>query len=341
MRVRWRSFELPNRVVFEEETLNLTYGKFTAEPFERGFGTTVGNSLRRILLSSIEGAAVTKIKIQGVKHEYTSIEGIVEDVTDMILNIKQLLIKLHKKDEVMMTLKSNKKGEVTAANITEDSRFEIVNPELHICTLTKDVDFHMNLWARRGRGYVTAEENIEDEPEIGIIPVDSIFSPIRRVKFSTENTRVGKMTDYDRLIMEIITDGTVDPKMALIEAAKIMRKHLNPFIQYTELGESFHSKQEIGFEDTSLEEEYPVKEPVEGVERETSEPGEDILSREISELNLGNRAMNGLRNAFIDTIGKLIQLTEEELRNLPKLGATSVTKIKESLGEHGLSLKNA
>lgn len=336
MRKKWRSFELPNRVMFEDETLTDGYGKFVAEPFERGFGVTVGNGLRRVLLSSIEGAAVTKVKIEGVQHEFDSIDGVVEDIPNLVLNLKHLLIQIHSDEEVEMTLKVSKDGEVTAADITEDSKFEIVNPDPHICTLAKKVDLHITMWARKGRGYVTAEENMQGEQEIGIIPVDSIFSPIRRVKYSTENTRVGKMTNYDRLIMEIWTDGTVEPKMALVEASKILRMHLNSFVQFPTLGEP--TKVNV---DTlpSVEDE----EEDEDLEGETAEVEDDmdseLLNQEISELELPNRALNCLKNASVKTVGKLLQITEEELKSLPKLGKTSVKQIKEALDNHGLSLR--
>ncbi|MHC4600662.1 MAG: DNA-directed RNA polymerase subunit alpha, partial [Planctomycetota bacterium] len=236
MRIRWRNLEIPSRVVCEEESREERYGSFLAEPFERGFGVTVGNSLRRILLSSIEGTAVTSVKIDGAKHEFSTLSGVVEDVTEIVLNVKKLLVRLHTDQPKTLRLEIKKKGNVTAADITEEADVEVVNPDLHICTLTDSKPFAMEMNLRRGRGYVTAEENEAEEQEIGTIPVDSIFSPVLRVKFWTENTRVGKMTNYDRLHMEIWTDGTVSPEDALVEASKILRKHLNPFVQFSQLG---------------------------------------------------------------------------------------------------------
>ncbi|MHC4778923.1 MAG: DNA-directed RNA polymerase subunit alpha, partial [Planctomycetota bacterium] len=223
MRIRWRNLEIPSRVVCEEESRQDQYGSFIAEPFERGFGVTVGNSLRRVLLSSIEGTAVTSVKIDGAEHEFSTLPGIVEDVTEIVLNVKKLLVRLHTDQPKTLKIEVKKKGEVTAADIVEEAEVEIVNPDLHICTLADSRPFTMELNVRRGRGYVTAEENDAEEQEIGVIPVDSIFSPILRVKFWTENTRVGKMTNYDRLHMDIWTDGTVTPEDALVEASKILR----------------------------------------------------------------------------------------------------------------------
>ncbi|RME74911.1 MAG: DNA-directed RNA polymerase subunit alpha [Planctomycetota bacterium] len=351
MRVRWRTFELPNRVNFEELTQN--YGKVIAEPFERGFGTTVGNSLRRILLSSIEGAAITKVQIKGVDHEYTSIDGIREDVEDIILNLKEVLLKMEVREEIQFTLKAEKKGIVTAGNIIEDHRFQVINKDHYICELVKDLDLEMTLWAKKGRGYVTAEENSQGESEIGIIPLDSIFSPIRRVKYYTEDTRVGKITDYDRLIMEIWTDGTVDPKTALTEAAKIMRKHLNSFVQYTELGEPFHGSSESGewmesteelvsqISEAANESIADLKEDKK-VEKETpKEESNDIRSQSVEILNLGKRSMNGLEYSKIKTIGELISFTKEDLLKLPKIGKKSVDEIEEKLNEIGLTFKES
>ena len=238
MRIRWRGLELPCRVVRDEQVSTDTYGKFTAEPFERGFGTTVGNSLRRILLSSLEGAAVTHIKLKGADHEFCSLPGVMEDVTDIILNIKSLIVKLDADEPKEMKLSANKAGAVTAGMIEADPSITVVNKDLVIATLTEDVEFEMTLTVDKGRGYVTASENIADveEQEIGLIAVDSIFSPVTRVRYATEDARVGQKTDYDRLILEIWTNGTITPEMALVEASKILRKHLNPFVQYFELG---------------------------------------------------------------------------------------------------------
>src|SRR5947208_1713636 len=236
MRIRWRGLELPNRVGSDRSTLTDTYGKFMAEPFERGFGVTVGNSLRRILLSSLEGSAVTRVKIQGVQHEISTIPGVVEDVTDIILNIKSLVVKNASDQPRTIRIERQERGVVTAAHIITDEAVQIINPEHIIATLTDDVPFVVEMRVENGRGYRMAEENVEQEREIGVIPVDSSFSPVVRVKHEIEDTRVGQRTNYDKLVMEIWTNGTVSPQMALVEGAKILRKHLNPFIQYAEPG---------------------------------------------------------------------------------------------------------
>src|SRR5262249_1855422 len=238
MRIRWRGLELPSRVQRDEQVATETYGKFTAEPFERGFGTTIGNSLRRILLSSLEGAAVTHIRLKGADHEFSSLNGVMEDVTDIILNVKSLIVKLDADEPKEMRLATRKAGPITGAMIEADSAISVINKDLVLATLTEDVHFEMTLTVEKGRGYVTAAEHLagQDEQELGLIAVDSIYSPVTRVRYSTEDARVGQKTDYDRLILEIWTNGTVTPEMALVEASKILRKHLNPFVQYFELG---------------------------------------------------------------------------------------------------------
>src|SRR3982751_6775312 len=247
MRIRWRGLELPSRVIRDHHISTDTYGKFFAEPFERGFGTTVGNSLRRILLSSLEGAAVTHIRLKGAEHEFASLPGVMEDATDIILNIKSLIVKLDGDDQKEMRLHTKKAGAITAGMIEADPAVTIINKDLVIATLTEDVTFDMTLTVGKGRGYVTAAENIEDteEQEVGLISVDSIYSPVTRVRYSTEDARVGQKTDYDRLMLEIWTNGTITPEMALVEASKILRKHLNPFVQYFELGSDTASDEAI------------------------------------------------------------------------------------------------
>src|SRR5437764_7337542 len=236
MRIRWRGLELPNRVVSDRSTLTDTYGKFSVEPFERGFGVTVGNSLRRILLSSLEGSAVTRVKIQGVQHEISTIPGVVEDVTDIILNIKSLVVKNMSDQPRTIRIDRHERGVVKGKDIITDADVQIFNPEHVIATLNADVPFVMEMTVENGRGYRTADENVQKEREIGVIPVDSSFSPVIRVKHEIEETRVGQRTNYDRLVLEIWTNGTVTPQMALVEGAKILRKHVNPFIQYAEPG---------------------------------------------------------------------------------------------------------
>src|SRR5438876_9383348 len=236
MRIRWRGLELPNRVVCDRSTLTDTYGKFCAEPFERGFGVTVGNSLRRLLLSSLEGSAITRVKIQGVQHEITTIPGISEDVTDIILNIKSLVVKNLTDQTKTIRIEKRQHGVVRGSDVIADETVQIINPEHVLATMTDDVPFVVELTVENGRGYHTADENAGHEREIGVIPVDSSFSPVVRVKYEIEDTRVGQRTNYDKLVMDIWTNGTVSPQMSLVEGAKIMRKHLNPFIEYSEPG---------------------------------------------------------------------------------------------------------
>lgn len=325
MRIRWRGFELPARVVPERETLTSTYGKFVAEPFERGFGTTVGNSLRRVLLSSLEGAAITTVHIEGVQHQYSTLDGIVEDVTDIILNIKQIRVRLHSEAPKVLRIDRRTRGEVTAGDMQADPDVEIVNPELHIATLTEDVDFIVEMGARRGRGYATAEENTKAEQEIGVIPVDSLFSPVRRVSYRAEDTRVGQLTDYDRLTLEVWTDGTVSPEMALVEGARILRKHLDPFILYFELGQEVPGEQE----DRG------------GLRRETRQISDELerkLNMTVEELDLSVRAQNCLESENIQTVRDLIAKAETELLAVRNLGKTSLADIKEKLAKLGLTL---
>src|SRR4051812_36201760 len=236
MRIRWRGLELPSRVVCNREKLTDTYGEFHVEPFERGFGHTVGNSLRRILLSSLEGSAVTTIKIQGVQHEFSSIPGMVEDITDLVLNIKGLVVKNHSEASRTLRIELERRGVVTAADIIHDESVEIIDPEHILCTLTDDVPFVLEMTVENGRGYRPAAEGHTEDLEIGAIPIDAIFSPVTRVEYHVENTRVGQRTNYDKLLLKIWTTGTLGPEMALVEAAKILRKHLNPFVQYYEPG---------------------------------------------------------------------------------------------------------
>ena len=323
MRIRWRGLELPNRVVSDRGTLTDTYGKFTAEPFERGFGVTVGNSLRRILLSSLEGSAVTQIKIQGVQHEITTIPGVVEDVTDIILNVKSLVVKNSAEGPRTIRIDRHERGVVTAANIITDEAVQIINPEHILATLTDDVPFVMELKVENGRGYRTADENSPAEREIGVIPVDSSFSPVVRVKYDIEDTRVGQRTNYDKLVMEIWTNGTITPQMALVEGAKIMRKHLNPFIQYAEAGP------EIPIESTA--EAASTGEPV---DHET----ERKLNMSLAELELSVRATNCLESEGITTVRDLVIRTDEELLEVRNFGETTLREVKQKLEERGMHL---
>jgi len=326
MRIRWKGLELPTRVVLDQATATPMYGQFMAEPFERGFGVTIGNSLRRILLSSLEGAAVTGVKIEHVLHEFSSIDGVIEDVTDIILNIKGLVVRLEGNEPRTVTLEASQAGPVTAGMIETDPNVEVVNKDHPICTLSKNMKFVMELRVAKGRGYVTAEENTpEGDQEVGYIPVDSLFSPVVRVRYRTEDTRVGQRTNYDRLVLEIWTNGTVAPDMALVEAAKILRKHLNPFVEYFQPGE------ELGAEAPA-----PVEEAV-GAEEYISEL-ERKLAMPIAQLELSVRASNCLESENIMTVGQLVRLSEEDLLAIRSFGKTSLREVKRKLADLGLSL---
>jgi DNA-directed RNA polymerase subunit alpha len=326
MRIKWKGLELPTRVVPDAATHSLQYGQFMAEPFERGFGVTIGNSLRRILLSSLEGAAVTGVKIEGVGHEFSSIEGVIEDVTDVVLNIKGLVVRLEGNEPRVVTLEANEAGPVTAGMIKTDPNVQIVNANHPICTLSKKMRFSMELRVEKGRGFVMADENTpEGDQEVGYIPVDALFSPVTRVRYRTEDTRVGHRTNYDRLVLEIWTNGTVSPEMALVEAAKIMRKHLNPFVEYFQPGE------EVLPEAPAAEEEMPgAEEYISELERKLATP--------ISGLELSVRASNCLESENIMTVGQLVRLSEDELLHIRSFGKTSLREVKRKLADLGLSL---
>ena len=327
MRIRWRGLELPSRVVRDQQVSTDQYGRFTAEPFERGFGTTVGNSLRRILLSSLEGAAVTHIQIKGAEHEFSSLPGVMEDVTDIILNVKTLVVKLDADDTKEMRLTARKAGPVTAGMIESDPSITIINKDLVIATLTEDVAFDMTLTVSKGRGYVTASENTGDleDQEIGRIAVDSLYSPVSRVRYATEDARVGQKTDYDRLILELWTNGTLSPEMALVEASKILRKHLNPFVQYFELGSDTASEDAIaGMRDANRAQMDPEM--------------EQKLNMTIQELDLSVRANNCLESAKIGGVRDLVKKTDADLLKVRSFGKTSLREVKRKLADMGLSL---
>jgi DNA-directed RNA polymerase subunit alpha len=324
MRIRWRNFELPSQVRLEKETATNSYGKFVVEPFEKGFGTTIGNGLRRVLLSSIEGTAVTWVKIDGVVHEFSTIPGVLEDVTQIVLNIKKLRVKMHTDAPTTLRVDMSKAGEVRAEAIEGDHHVEIANRDLKICTLTDNVRFFCEMQVKKGRGYVTAEENVTEEMEVGTIPVDSIFSPVHRVKYSIENTRVGKSTDYDRLVLEIWTDGTVTPEMALVEASKIYRKHLNPFVQYFEL------KEDLAVEGGVL--------APEGDESAKKKEMAELLGKSIDMLELSVRAKNCLDSENITILRDLVSMTEAELLKVRNFGKTSLKEVKSKLQALGLTL---
>ncbi len=329
MRVTWRGLELPTRVERDTIVSSDNYGRFFIEPFERGFGTTIGNSLRRILLSSLEGSAVTSIKISGVNHEFSSIKGVMEDVTDIILNIKSLIIRLHSPGPKTMNVSANKAGVLTAADIVADPAIEVINKDLVLATLTEDVNFNMEMVVENGRGYIPASERIQDtdrfDQEIGRIILDAVYSPVTRVRYTTENTRVGQRTNYDKLILEIWTNGTITPEMALVEAAKILRKHVNPFVQYFELGEETVTASQIS-------------EEVESEEQAVNEELTQKLAMPIQELELSVRASNCLESAKTETVGQLAKMTEADLLKIRSFGKTSLREIKRKLADIGLSL---
>lgn len=319
MHIRWRGLELPSQVTCEAETLSSTYGKFIAEPFERGFGTTVGNGLRRILLSSLEGSAVTQIKVHNAQHEFTTIEGVMEDLTDIVLNIKSLVVKNYGESTKVLRVERNTAGVVTAADIETDEAVEIINKDLVIATLTADVPFIVEMVVENGRGYVSATEHGKNIQEIGIIPIDSVFSPVTRVRYEVEETRVGQVTNYDKLTMEIWTDGSVGPEMALVESAKILRKHLTPFVQYTELGPQVHS-------------------PARGGGVSADGALEAKLSMPLADLNLSVRAGNCLESENILTVRDLVSRNEDQLLEVRNFGETTLAEVQQKLRELGLHL---
>ncbi len=322
MRMRWQGLELPSRVVRDEKVSTGSYGRFVIEPFEQGFGTTIGNSLRRVLLSSLAGAAVTSVKIEGVAHEFRSIDGVLEDVTDILLNIKGIVLKLTGADRKTMTVRRDTVGEVRAGDIVSDPAVTIANPDHLIATLTANVAFQAEMTVATGRGYATVSDNRSPEQVLGVIPIDSIFSPVLRVRYRTEDMRVGQRTNFDRLILEVWTKGTVTPEDALVEAGMILRKHLNPFVMYHELGgETVHSAKPVAqaasSEDTALAE---------------------LLSKPVSVLNLSARANNCLEAARVCTLRELVTKTVADLLRFRSFGKTSLHEVQRKLDEKGLSL---
>jgi len=320
MHIRWRGLELPSQVTCDVASLTRTYGKFSAEPFERGFGTTIGNGLRRILLSSLEGSAVTQIKIQNAQHEFTTIPGVLEDVTDIVLNIKSLVVKNHGDSTKVLRVERNTAGEIRGSDIETDETVTVINKDLIIATLTEDVPFVVEMVVENGRGYVPSTEQGENTQEIGIIPIDAIFSPITRVRYHVEETRVGQKTNYDKLTVEVWSDGSVNPEMAIVEAAKIMKKHLTPFVQYTELGPQVHSAMR-GPQVLGDETELDAK-----------------LNITIAELNLSVRAANCLETESIMTVRDLVTRTEDHLLEVRNFGETTLAEVQQKLRELNLHL---
>ncbi|WP_033827265.1 DNA-directed RNA polymerase subunit alpha [Bacillus andreraoultii] len=292
------------------------YGKFVVEPLERGYGTTLGNSLRRILLSSLPGAAVTSIQVDGVLHEFSTIEGVVEDVTTIILNLKKLALKIYSDEEKTLEIDMSGAGVVTAADINHDSDVEILNPDLHIAELAANGKLRMRLTAKRGRGYIVADENKRDDQPIGVIPIDSIYTPVSRVSYYVENTRIGQSADYDKLMFEVWTDGSIGPKEAISLAAKILMEHLNIFVDLT---------------DEAVNAEIMV-------EKEEDQK-EKVLEMTIEELDLSVRSYNCLKRAGINTVQELANKTEEDMMKVRNLGRKSLEEVKAKLDELGLSLR--
>jgi len=316
---RLGKFELPNKLTKVEEGSTSTYGKFLAEPFEAGYGHTIGNSLRRVLLSSIEGAAITSIKIEGVNHEFQSIDGVVEDVTDIVLNLKKVLIvSASEQDEIALLLRVTRQGAVTAADIQADANITIVNPDQVICTLDTERAFEAEITIKTGRGYCPGDLNKKEEQAIGVIPIDSLFSPVKLVKYAVEATRVGQITDYDKLVLEIWTDGRISPDDALKQAGSILKHHLDVFDNVSHENFEFDNQQsEVSEEQNKLRK---------------------LLNMSVNEIELSVRAANCLNNANITTVGELAMKTEQEMLKYRNFGKKSLNEIKDKLEDLGLSL---
>ncbi|MEC7609871.1 MAG: DNA-directed RNA polymerase subunit alpha [Verrucomicrobiota bacterium] len=315
---RLGKFELPNRLVKNEETSTETFAVFNAEPFETGYGHTIGNSLRRVLLSSIEGAAITSIKIEGVQHEFQSIDGIVEDVTDIVLNLKKVLFVAEARDAKTLMIDIERDGPVTAADIQEETGIKVINPEQIICTLDKKQRFLAELEVRVGRGYCPGEDNKKPDQAIGVIAIDSLFSPVKLVKYTVENTRVGQEMDYDKLILEVTTDGRITPDDALKQSAAIFKHHLEVFDEV--------SKEDIEFESETKE----ISEEQNRLRK--------LLNMSVNEIELSVRAANCLNNANITTVGELAMKSEQEMLKYRNFGKKSLNEIKDKLEQLGLSL---
>ena len=309
---------MPKRLTREDATASGIYAKFIAEPFETGYGHTVGNSLRRVLLSSLEGAAITSIKIDGAMHEFATIDGVVEDVTDIVLNLKKVLLKAHSRDTQMLLLSVNKEGAVTAGDIQLNQNVELVNPTQHICTIDKKKKFEMELEVKTGRGFLPGDENKKPNQAIGVVAIDSLFSPVIRVRYAVENARVGQRTDYDRLVLEVWTDGRISPDDALTQASAILQHHLDVFVGY--------DKNAVEFEevvDKQDEEKTKLKK---------------LLNMSVNEIELSVRAANCLNNANITTVGQLAMKSEQEMLKYRNFGKKSLNEIKDKLVGLGLTL---
>lgn len=312
----WRELIKPKRLQVDTDSLSETYGKFTAEPFERGFGTTLGNALRRVLLSSLQGAAIVSIRIKGVLHEFSTIPGVTEDVTDVVLNLKGVLIKLHGHESRNIRIVKKGAGVIKAGDIITDSHVEILNPDHHIASCGKETDIEMDMVVSMGKGYHAAERNRDEKAPVGTIPIDALFSPIKKVNFTVSNARVGQVTDYDKLMLEIHTDGSVKPDDALAYAAKIVKEQMQLFINFDEA----------------------VEPDEEEAAESAKSPINENLYRRVDELELSVRSANCLKNANIRLIGELVQKTEAEMLKTQNFGRKSLNEIKDILAEMGLTL---
>jgi DNA-directed RNA polymerase subunit alpha len=311
----FKGFQKPKRLVANTDTLTDRYGMFTAQPFERGFGTTIGNSLRRVLLSSIEGAAITAVRIEGAAHEFSSIPGVVEDATDIILNLKQIPFKMTTDNVVTARLDIDQPGEVFSGQIEVGPEVEVLDRNIHVATVSENGKLHIEMRLRKGRGYVSAERNFDEDLPLGYIPIDSVHSPVRKVNYTVEAARLGQMTDYDKLTLEIWTNGAISPQDAIGQAAKLLKDHMSIFINFEELPEAAE----------------------EGAERGLG-PLNEILNRSVEELELSVRSYNCLKNANIQTIGDLVQKTEAEMLRTKNFGRKSLNEIKDILSSLGLTL---
>ena len=312
----WKGFQRPKVLEYDSETLTEQYGRFHAQPFERGFGTTIGNALRRVLLSSIEGASVTAVKIDGVLHEFSPVQGVVEDATDIILNLKQIPIKVHVDQPQTLIVKVDKAGEVKAGDIEVNADVDILDPDLHIATAAEGGSLSMELRVKQGRGYVSADRNFEEDLGVGWIPVDSVHSPIKKVNYLVEAARLGQTTDYDKLTVDVWTEGTITAREAVSLGAKLVRDHLNIFINI----------------------EDPIEPPVEVEPEEPTEVVNEHLDKSVEELELSVRSYNCLKNANITTIRELVQKSEPEMLRTKNFGRKSLNEIKEILVSMGLNL---
>lgn len=312
-------FEIPNRLEKIEDAMDPNHVTFVAEPFENGYGHTLGNSLRRVLLSSLEGAAITSVRIAGAQHEFSSLPGVVEDVTEIVLNLKKVKFKHNSKEPRLLTLNVTKEGVVTAGDITPDTEYEVVNPNQVICHLDRKTRFDCEFEVKVSRGFATSDDNKHPEMPIGVIPIDSIFSPIIRVKYSVENTRVGHMTDYEKLTIDVWSDGRIAPTDAMLQASSILRHHLDVFVNYDDSAVSF--------------EEAPAN-----IQDEKTTKLRKILNMSVNEIELSVRAANCLNNANITTVGQLAMKSEAEMLKYRNFGKKSLNEIKDKLQQLGLAL---